>query len=299
MYDEGLGLFPNAFDMAYNKARIQYDITQRPSLLFEARAPVAVLLNEALGSHRRALQLDSDSPDVMFNTAQVLVSLAESLEDDDSLSMASLEEALTLLEQCYARQELALAEAKQYPSPEHNSNPEEQEEGGEVSLGGAADPNAENDGFESDLQWASVVEPTTVSSLVDTCCASLDALSAWYGLLDTEGRDVAAKLEELTTRWTSRLDVNAAKTQDSAVHDQARCAILRCQSASLEAAFRLGAIDISAYSQRLKSVTDAGRQHGNDVSSPFSSAHPLVLTKLCARPHNSCVRQPTPKLPFL
>lgn len=266
MYNEGLGLHPNSFDMAYNKARIQYDITQRPSLLSEARAPVVVLLNEALQSHRRALRLEPSSPDVTFNTAQVLVSLAESVENDESLSVASLKEALALLEQCHARQEILISETAGLGSLETDSAEEHEQDGG-VPLQDAVAPSSDGAEQESDLQWASIFEPTTPSSLVDTCCAALDALSAWYGLLDKGGLEVAAKLEEFTGPWTTRLAAYVSKAEEAAVRDQARCASLRCQSASLEAAFRLGAIDIAAYSQRLKSVVETERQDSNDVSS--------------------------------
>ncbi|KAI5301058.1 hypothetical protein KEM56_002011, partial [Ascosphaera pollenicola] len=202
MYDNGLRHYPNAFDLAYNKARTQYEITQHPKLSKQLPAPLLDVLNAALQSHRAALVLNQESVDALFNTAQVLTSLAEALTDDGR-SIASrstadgnqineavqhLLEALDLFQRCRTFQELQvnqneeeLAEAKKRFEEEANAPRDETRSQGPIVQDNGT-PSASNTNA-GDEQWAMVVEPVTRDSLIDTAIAQLQALATLCGLL--------------------------------------------------------------------------------------------------------------------
>ncbi|KAJ5833182.1 hypothetical protein N7474_001493 [Penicillium riverlandense] len=186
-YDDGLQRHPGAFDLAYNKARVQYEITQHPKLAAQLPAPQGDLLQIALESHRAALKLDQDNADVLFNTAQVLTSLAETMSDakhpgDDALAQAGtlLQEAVELFQRCLTLQEMKYSEMEeQVQAMESMGNqPEEpmpSAEPAEAAEAGSTD--------ESQEQWAAIVEPVTKNTLVDTAVAQLDTLTALCNLL--------------------------------------------------------------------------------------------------------------------
>ncbi|KAK1091615.1 hypothetical protein LTR48_005943, partial [Friedmanniomyces endolithicus] len=81
IYDQGLQKHPASFDLAYNKARLELEITQRPALVSHIGLPLVDLLRQTLESHRYALRLNEANPDALFNTSQVLTSLAEQLSE--------------------------------------------------------------------------------------------------------------------------------------------------------------------------------------------------------------------------
>lgn len=65
-YDEALKRFPGSFDLAYNKARVQYELTQHPRLASQLPGSVLELLKIALESSRVALNLKQDNCDVLL-----------------------------------------------------------------------------------------------------------------------------------------------------------------------------------------------------------------------------------------
>ncbi|GLI79083.1 hypothetical protein PoHVEF18_007408 [Penicillium ochrochloron] len=187
-YDEGLQKHPAAFDLAYNKARVQYEITQHPKLAAQLPAPQAEILEVALQSHRDALYLEQDNADALFNSGQVLNSLAEALTEskhpsEEQLIQAStyLQEAVELFQRCLALQEMKFTEMEeqimQMESGEMDSEGPESE---------PAEPRvAESESADSEPQeqWAAIVEPVTKNTLVDSAVAQLDTLTALCNLL--------------------------------------------------------------------------------------------------------------------
>lgn len=71
-YDEALGKFPSSFDLAYNKARLQYDLTQHPKILAQLPGSLIELLSTALESSRIALKLKGDNADALLCVPSVL-----------------------------------------------------------------------------------------------------------------------------------------------------------------------------------------------------------------------------------
>ncbi|KAJ5655675.1 Tetratricopeptide-like helical [Penicillium longicatenatum] len=188
-YDEGLQKYPVAFDLAYNKARVQYEITQHPKLAAQLPAPQADILQVALQSHRDALKLDQDNPDVLFNSGQVLTSLAEILSDskhpgEEQLMQAStyLQEAIELFQRCLVLQEMKFTEMQEQIEEMQSVDPETQvpepaSQPGQPQLGQAES----ND--DPQEQWAAIVEPVTKNTLVDTAVAQINTLTTLCNLL--------------------------------------------------------------------------------------------------------------------
>ncbi|KAF7593176.1 hypothetical protein BBP40_011889 [Aspergillus hancockii] len=192
-YDDGLKKHPHAFDLAYNKARVQYEITQHPKLAAQLPAPLVDILNITLQSHREALNLDQDNADVFFNTAQVLTSLAEVVTDtkhpsDQQLSRAVkyLQEAIELFQRCLTIQEMRYTEMQEGIKLMQSGDvgsPEEVMQEVQPSVQSSMEDTDESKPSDQQEQWAAVVEPVTKDTLVDTAVAQLETLTTLCNLL--------------------------------------------------------------------------------------------------------------------
>ncbi|KAI9055264.1 hypothetical protein LZ554_000228 [Drepanopeziza brunnea f. sp. 'monogermtubi'] len=191
-YDEALRKFPGSFDLAYNKARVQYELTQHPKLLKELPMSLLDLLQTALESSRLALGLNGENADALFNTAQILVSLTEKLAESPSgpAPLHLIEEALRLFQKCLEVQEKqakdAAAQSQEAQSmfdTEYNPGDVSDTEEGGVAI--AQDTSMDIDGGEpaQDERWASIIEPVTNSVLLDTILAQLETLTTMCGLI--------------------------------------------------------------------------------------------------------------------
>ncbi|KAL5327071.1 hypothetical protein ACEPPN_004762 [Leptodophora sp. 'Broadleaf-Isolate-01'] len=198
-YDEALKKFPNSFDLAYNKARVQYELTQHPKLLQQLPGSLLDLLQTALTSSKYALSLNGENADALFNTAQILTSLAEKLAESstDGSTLHLVEEALRLFQLCLEVQEKqaqeSAAQAQLAESMMSDNGTEssvqsvlsvgDSEEGG-VSLSGESAMDVD-DGKEpaQDERWASIVEPVDNDVLLDTVLAQLETLAQLCGLM--------------------------------------------------------------------------------------------------------------------
>ena len=174
IYDRGLTKFPNDFDLAYNKARLQLEITQQPALIEHVGLPLIDLLSQTLESHRHALRISEEDPNALFNTSQVLISLAELLSDDGETlqAIALLQESLELLSACLTRQEMLFEQQRM--------EPEEDDQGG-VSLDAGDETALESHVSE---ETASLESAITAVDLLDTLHASLSALTTLVSLTD-------------------------------------------------------------------------------------------------------------------
>ena len=68
-YETGLRKFPDSFDLAYNVARLRYEVTQYPKLLKQLPRgtwTLASLLQQALDSSRVAISLKPDDADAQL-----------------------------------------------------------------------------------------------------------------------------------------------------------------------------------------------------------------------------------------
>ncbi|KAH6620324.1 hypothetical protein C7974DRAFT_231148 [Boeremia exigua] len=193
-YNEGLKKHPQSFDLAYNKANLEYSLTEDDRILPHLGSKVA-LLEETLNSHRHAISLNSTNTDILFNTAQVLTSLAEvGLEDGTQEvanlpAMSLLEEAVDIFTGCLQKQQQEYDQmqaeiAKAQASGEYQ----------EAWEGDRAQPTEakEREETESDSasegpgDWATVEEPVTPTTILETCTAQLGALITLLGLYTPE-----------------------------------------------------------------------------------------------------------------
>ena len=152
------------------------------------------MLQVALQSHRDALWLDQDNADVLFNSGQVLNSLAESLanskhpgEEQQAQATTYLQEAVELFQRCLMLQEMKYTEMQEQidemqatadfggQAPESTPQPPSQPEPEPVDQTGSSE--------EPQEQWAAIIEPVTKNTLVDTAVAQLDTLTTLCNLL--------------------------------------------------------------------------------------------------------------------
>ncbi|RJE26055.1 hypothetical protein PHISCL_01580 [Aspergillus sclerotialis] len=249
-YDEGLRKYPDAFDLAYNKARIQYEITQHPKLAAQLPVPQSEALRVALQSHRDALNLVQDNADAFFNTAQVLTSLAEITTESKQPSQEQfleavkfLQEAIELFQRCLMLQELRFTESQeQFSQLESAETP---------SVGSQAEKEDTTDQQSSDPQeqWVAIVEPVTKDTLVDTAVAQLDTLTTLSNLL--------AFNPEAGISWVDEYSSELLRTklpaylEGSNRHHEASLARARFISALSEVLYRSQRIEVETYHREI------------------------------------------------
>ncbi|RLL99075.1 hypothetical protein CFD26_107112 [Aspergillus turcosus] len=254
IYDEGLQKHPHAFDLAYNKARLQYEITQHPKLAAQLSAPLLDALQIALQSHREALNLEQDNADALFNTAQVLTSLAEVATDtkhpsDEQLSGAIklLQEAIELFQRCLVLQELRYTEMQEQlkqMETEYMGPPEEEMKQAQEAM----DMAGESDRSEPQEQWAAVIEPVTKNTLVDTAVAELDTLTTLSNLLTFNPGVGLAWVEEYSSDLLQKIPVYL---EGSERQYEASLARAKFKCALSELVYRSGRIDVETYHREI------------------------------------------------
>ncbi|RYN53012.1 hypothetical protein AA0118_g9896 [Alternaria tenuissima] len=192
-YNEGLKRHPQSFDLAYNKANLQYTISEDERIISHFGNRIA-LLEETLMSHRFAISLNPTNTDILFNAAQVLTSLAEAGLEASPQATARhdarplLEEAVEIFTKCLENQQQeysqmqaeiakiqASGEYQEAWEGERQQPAETQEEDTETDSGGSEAPG----------DWATVEEPLTPESILETCTAQLSALTTLLGLYNS------------------------------------------------------------------------------------------------------------------
>ncbi|KAJ5603326.1 hypothetical protein N7537_006282 [Penicillium hordei] len=255
-YDEGLQKHPGTFDLAYNKARVQYEITQHPKLAAQLPSPQGEILQVALQSHRDALALEQDNADVLFNSGQVLTSIAELMSNlkhpDEEQQMQAgtyLQEAIELFQRCLMVQEMKYTEMQEeIELMESGDVPPEPE----VVPQAAGQAQAESAGEEQE-QWAMIVEPVTKNTLVDTAVAQLETLTTLCNLLTSNpgGGGVGWVQEYSSELVQSRLPAYA---EGSDRQYEAALARAKFICALNDLLYRGGHTDIQTYQQELGQV---------------------------------------------
>ena len=270
IYERGLHKHPNSFDLAYNKARLELEITQSPALVAHLGLPLIDLLSKTLESHRYALRLSEESPDVLFNTSQVLTSLAEQLSEagQSHHAIPLLQESLELLSACLSRQEM-LMEQQQMDF-------QDVEDGG-VQLDPDEQPASAN-ASEASEQTALVETPLTASDLLDTLHASLASLTTLIPLveqsaLQTYGDMAQSLTEKKAQSYISLLPEDLQQSARFAVGLDRAIFIV----AFADAQYSFMAIELETYLQRL----DAFEIKDKEESAHALSAEAEARTELC------------------
>lgn len=224
------------------RARAQFEMATHPILVRQLQAPLISVLEETLASHRYALALDQDNADTLFNIAQVLTSMAEEISKDDLISDTSpikyLEEALELLQRCLILQQLRYTESQEQAAEAVRLA----EEYGKANMNVGEDFEAQSTSVAGpdQEQWASVIEPVTKDTLLDTIIAQLSTLTTLCGLLGSSPEGVEVPSLAWVEEYSSQLlNVQLPKlVKDAASTNEADVAKAVLLSALLEAGFR-------------------------------------------------------------
>lgn len=197
VYIEGLSRFPKSFDLAYNKALLLYHIAQEKRIT-PLVGSVLELLKEALDAHRFALSIDQENPDVLFNTAQVLTSFAEELNENadqdpgfKAQAVSLLQEAVELFAACLTRQEMEYTQMQEIQGAADENPPSNETDQTPPSTKRAESGEGE--------QWAVVLESITPDTLIETAIAQLGSLSSLATVAAPTNSSLLANLSEIAT----------------------------------------------------------------------------------------------------
>ena len=164
-------------------------------------------------------------------------------------ALRQLQEALKLFQHCLDLQESQFARAEH----EQQINVETSTlDHGEISR---SVPSSPTSGASIQEQWASIVEPITKDTLLDTCIAQIETLTDICGLITSQDRDEGLLwIEEyLQSILNSKLALyeegGDRKTEISLVKANLTCAYA-------DASFRTGRHDLPTYEQELGSAFD-------------------------------------------
>ncbi|KAF1973048.1 hypothetical protein BU23DRAFT_554587 [Bimuria novae-zelandiae CBS 107.79] len=295
-YEQGLQRFPDSFDLAYNKAHLEYEICEDERVAPYLHSTKTARLQETLTSHRRALALNSENLDIQFNTGQVLSSLAEAFLENETEASAKisarafLEEAVELFTNCLVAQqqkyEQISSEIAELQSQANNALSDSAAAMTEAN----AEVYSENDMEASSAsstagEWATIEEPLTPEVILETCTAQLSALTTLIGLFDL-GDLPALEQRAKTGLFTVNTSIpTLVSLQDtfpmSTVADEAPGPTLSITSPSTEKdprsspkhdallAAAIFQVAVAEVSYRSGSITST--QYANTVSTLFSS----------------------------
>jgi len=276
IYDQGLQTHPASFDLAYNKARLELELTQQPALVSHLGLPLVDLLQQTLTSHRYAQRLDEQNPDVLFNTAQVLVSLAEQLSeaDDTANAVPALQEALESLSACLARQEMLLEQQQ--------AGFDDFEDGG-VPL----DPDeksASTPTSDASEQTATVESPVTINDLLDTVHASLSALTTLVSLTDPSGLQTLGDMAQSLTESKAPAYISSLPAEDQGVATSV-LALSRASflAALTDAQYNALMVDLDTYVARLAAFDVLNADHDPNALCSQAEARTELSLSVLAR----------------
>jgi hypothetical protein len=169
------------------RANLEYNLTQDHRILPHLGAKMG-LLEETLKSHRIAIALSPpNNTDILFNTAQVLTSLAEALLDAETQQTAKeparalLEEAVNLFTKClgvqqeeYERLSAEMNALKAQADQDSSYQESYAQDQSTATISDDLDPPSTS---SAPQEWAFIEEPLTPESILETCTAQLNALS--------------------------------------------------------------------------------------------------------------------------
>lgn len=271
-YEEGLRKFPSSFDLAYNKARVQYEVAAHPKLARQLQQPLVPnpLLIVALTSHEYALKLDEDDADLLFNTAQVLTSISEELANGGSTEEAInlLQSAQNLRAQCLSVQEQKYTETKEQERearemfaapPNHDDAAQEMQD--EHSDANSAKPSEEG-------PWASVLEPVTAETLLDTIIACFGTMTTLCTTISTSRypgwQDLMTKIESQHTQLMGKAQGLSLPLTDTEKLNEISLTDAILRSAMLDASFTFSdVVPAATYKSMLDDLWDVTRSQLN------------------------------------
>ena len=285
------------------RANLEYSITEDERILahFGDRT---TLLKETLSSHRHATSLNLSNTDILFNTAQVLTSLAEAGMETGTQDVARelLEEAVDIFTRCldvqqneYQQMQAEIAKAQasgEYQEAWSGDRPQPTESEQNME---AASASSETGG-----DWATVEEPITPETILETCTAQLGALTTLIGLyssadlasiekkaqdgLDTASGKIPALIaiidaspqteseDEPKAGPTLSLGSSAEMDDSTTPKDDAVLAAANFQASLAEAMFRSGRTTTAQYAQAVEEIFAVLIKQSEGTSAPDLAA---------------------------
>jgi hypothetical protein len=205
--------------------------------------------------------------DILSNTAQVLTSLVDALTSASTRDTSNieplplLEESLELFQRCLALQEFHYSEsqaqaeeAMDTADPSQDSMEIPDSEDGGVSLSSGPPSSAQDAEAQQDERWATIIEPVTNETLLDTLLAQLETLTTLCNLLvNDSGRGLSFIEEYSNPLLTLKLPtyLNGA-TPDRTIEAGVTRANFICALA--DANFRSQRTDIATYYRAVESA---------------------------------------------
>jgi len=207
---------------------------------------------------------------ILSNTAQVLTSLVEALTEDRSGSVSKedglrlLEEAIELFQRCLTLQEFHYAESQAQeeeaslnPEPSDTEIPESETLNSPSTSSHATAPTTSpSENPSSDIsqsveeRWATIVEPITNDTLLDTLLAQLETLTLLSEIITTDqGRGLAWIEEYSTSLITTKLPAYLPGTDRD---EEAALTRANFITALANANFRCGRMDAPTYQRALE-----------------------------------------------
>ncbi len=209
------------------------------------------------------------------NTAQVLTSLAEATSEGKGATQTNLgetlhlfQEALELFQRCLGVQEFQLIQ--QATVLEESSA-----EGDIESTGVVGGSKSETSEDPEDERWATIVEPVTKDTLLDTALAQLEMLTAVCALRSSQELDDLAWVNEyyhniLRDRIARYVDGTERHLEAALTNAKFTCALL-------DVSFRSGQLDVSTYERELSVAFNQGIDLSNDPHSLCDKADIEIL----------------------
>ncbi|KAK0658404.1 hypothetical protein DIS24_g4693 [Lasiodiplodia hormozganensis] len=181
-YAAGLQKFPRSFDLAYNKALLEYQIAQDLRIAAQIGPPLVDLLRQALDSHRFAIALNPDNLDILFNTANVLSDLADRVNKSEAVPL--LHESVQCIRRCLERQ---VQEYESLQAAFLAANSGDQDAPPEPA------PHKESSSGSSGEEYASVEEAVTESAILDSVFFMANTIADLLGIMPAEDLDAISK----------------------------------------------------------------------------------------------------------
>lgn len=225
------------------------EVATHPILVEHLKIPLLDALKAALDAHRHALQLDPDNADALFNTAQVLTSIAEEIANDDSIpdkeALKLLQEALELQSKCYSIQEFKLEEGIEQ---ERRAN-EQAASTVDVPQPSVAQEAPDQHATEEDDQWFTVVEPVTRDSLIDTVVAQFNTLTTLCSILTNDPAIAPPSTLPMIEEYSSNLVQKIPSISQDKPERLREISLSKANFVSvlLEAGLKSGKVDAATY----------------------------------------------------
>ena len=198
----------------------------------------------------RSSKIKNDSANFSSNTAQVLTSIAEAVNEgkkqsesprDEALGL--LQESLELFQRCLNVQEFRFTQDQESGTKEAQQSPNGFSASADIASSAASIASEEE-------VWASVEESVTEEALLDTTLAQLDTLTAICTL--GSSRTGLTWVEEYYR--TTLKDRVASYTDGSSRHHEASLAQAKLTCALADEAFRGGRLDLATYENELNAA---------------------------------------------